>query len=271
VASCGDSVITTLEACDDGNSESGDGCSDCCVVETGYMCSNTECGPSDCQWKTGLEKCGDGFTLGAEVAMVDFCDDGNTTPGDGCSLACKIECGYECDGGLANAADTCTTSCSNAVKTNDEAYDDGNTVDGDGCSSTCTIEGGYTCIELDTCIPSTCKEVFGNGKHVGKTQFTTFQMVPVVRTQFAIAFQMVPVARIENISSISYPINSVVLDGTRSRDPDGVINVYRWRILEPLDTEAIIETPLSAISQLSNLTPGTYTIDDDDCFYYCKK
>ena len=80
-------------------------------------------------------------------------------------------------------------------------------------------------------------------------------------TQFAIAFQMVPVARIKHIPNIAYPLNSAILNGTESTDPDGVITVFQWRILQPVDTEAIIQTALSEISQLSNLTPGTYTIE----------
>jgi len=35
---CGDSMVTKLEVCDDGNTVDGDGCSSTCTLEPGYMC-----------------------------------------------------------------------------------------------------------------------------------------------------------------------------------------------------------------------------------------
>lgn len=35
---CGDCLIASDEVCDDGNTLSGDGCSDTCTIETGYEC-----------------------------------------------------------------------------------------------------------------------------------------------------------------------------------------------------------------------------------------
>lgn len=68
------------EACDDGNSTDGDGCSSTCQVETGFACSGT---PSVCQ-----STCGDGV-----LASDEGCDDGNTVSGDGCSALCVVEAG----------------------------------------------------------------------------------------------------------------------------------------------------------------------------------
>lgn len=42
---CGNGTLDGAEACDDGNSASGDGCSSSCTIETGYSCSGT---PSTC-------------------------------------------------------------------------------------------------------------------------------------------------------------------------------------------------------------------------------
>lgn len=42
---CGDATIGAMEACDDGDTLGGDGCSATCSVEPGYTCSGT---PSDC-------------------------------------------------------------------------------------------------------------------------------------------------------------------------------------------------------------------------------
>jgi cysteine-rich repeat protein len=52
------------EQCDDGNAESGDGCSATCQIEI----------------------CGDAIVSGPEA-----CDDGNTADGDGCDAACLLE------------------------------------------------------------------------------------------------------------------------------------------------------------------------------------
>ena len=45
VSICGNGIINTGEACDDGNTASGDGCSSTCSVELGYSCVGQ---PSDC-------------------------------------------------------------------------------------------------------------------------------------------------------------------------------------------------------------------------------
>lgn len=60
-STCGVGGITGLESCDDGNTNSNDGCSSTCVVES----------------------CGDGI-----VQTAEQCDDTNTTDGDACSNMC---------------------------------------------------------------------------------------------------------------------------------------------------------------------------------------
>ena len=73
------------EACDDGNTSNGDGCSNACDVENGYECSGA---PSSCH-----KKCGNG-TVNASDG--EACDDGNHNNNDGCSSVCKVEAGYIC-------------------------------------------------------------------------------------------------------------------------------------------------------------------------------
>ncbi len=51
IATCGDGAIGTGEACDDGDTASGDGCSSTCQIETGYQCSGE---PSVCTLLPGL-------------------------------------------------------------------------------------------------------------------------------------------------------------------------------------------------------------------------
>ncbi len=78
---CGDGIKAIAEACDDGNTTNGDGCSATCTISAGYTCAGS---PSVC-----ATTCGDGIKAGAEA-----CDDGNTTTGDGCSSACTVEVAF---------------------------------------------------------------------------------------------------------------------------------------------------------------------------------
>lgn len=99
---CGNGVLQTGEECDDGNSTSGDGCSDICTKE----------------------RCGDGKQVTGEE-----CDDGNKISGDGCSPKCKKEFVPVID-----------KYCGNGVIEPDEQCDDGNTLLGDGCDEECRDE-----------------------------------------------------------------------------------------------------------------------------------
>jgi cysteine-rich repeat protein len=125
VERCGDGVIDASEVCDDGNRVSGDGCSDDC---------------------NRLEACGDGVADPGEV-----CDDGNKFDDDGCSSVCLFEScgdgvvdlGEACDDQNLVSGDGCDenctiTSCGNDLITVGEQCDDGNTTDNDGCDSNCT-------------------------------------------------------------------------------------------------------------------------------------
>lgn len=169
---CGDGKLTSDEACDDSNKNSGDGCAaNCLSVELGFSCNPPG---AACQH---IARCGDGVAIAPEQ-----CDDGGKVPGDGCSATCKYEAGYKCDGnpsvcttttcgdmvkegaescedGNAMPFDGCSSLCQNEPDCTsgacssecgdgialDEACDDGNNTDGDGCSASCTIEAGYEC------------------------------------------------------------------------------------------------------------------------------
>jgi cysteine-rich repeat protein len=78
-------VAPGIEACDDGNKKSADGCSASCKVEHGYSCNSAQ--PSVC-----LSSCGDGV-----LASDEACDDKNAATGDGCA-GCQLEAGYSCSG-----------------------------------------------------------------------------------------------------------------------------------------------------------------------------
>ncbi|MDD9967057.1 MAG: DUF4215 domain-containing protein [Myxococcales bacterium] len=174
---CGDGTIgsgdplTAFETCDDGNTQSSDGCSAQCQIEAGYVCGDSGCTAA---------ACGDGF-----VATGEECDDGNRLAGDGCSFLCRVEPGFTCTGG----AGCRTTRCGDGIVEGQEACDDGGAVcssgsvdtngepcvtqdeydackaDGgtcasaglDGCSSDCQLEDGYRCESgADSCERTYC-------------------------------------------------------------------------------------------------------------------
>jgi cysteine-rich repeat protein len=143
---CGDGVVAASEACDDGDTADGDGCSATCTVSPGYTCSGA---PSVC-----VTACGDGMISGTEQ-----CDDGDAEAGDGCSAACAREPGWVCSG----APSTCVASCGDGVVTGAEACDDGDLDAGDGCDASCVVEDGYTC----TGAPSACATTCGDGTMTG--------------------------------------------------------------------------------------------------------
>jgi fibro-slime domain-containing protein len=172
VALCGNGVKNPeTELCDDGNKVKGDGCSDVCRVEPGWLCTTPG---KPCV----AIKCGDGVIAGDED-----CDDGNAVNGDGCSTACRLEKGFKCDeAGKACTKTTCgdkkkegteqcddgnldpfdgcnpecdiepvcsngscTSACGDGLKFPSEECDDGNKRDGDGCSANCKLERGFEC------------------------------------------------------------------------------------------------------------------------------
>src|SRR3989339_703556 len=106
-STCGDSLIQCSETCDDGNTQSGDGCSNVCITET--YSSNY---------------CGDNVIF----PLFERCDDGNIISGDSCSSTCKVETydnSYCGDGIMFKGFEEC---------------DDRNKVNGDGCSSVCVLQ-----------------------------------------------------------------------------------------------------------------------------------
>ena len=185
---CGNGKLEAGEACDDGNTASGDGClGDCSATEPNYVCPNPGqpcvltmvCGDKKI---TGTETCDDGNAKSTDgcsnvcqvepgwacpivaaacraakcgdgiIAGTEGCDDGNAASGDGCSSTCRVELGWVCPA----AGQACTkTVCGNSVKEGTEECDDGNLIPYDGCSPTCTIE--------PKCSNGTCTAVCGDG------------------------------------------------------------------------------------------------------------
>uniref|UniRef100_A0A0G4F531 EGF-like domain-containing protein n=1 Tax=Chromera velia CCMP2878 TaxID=1169474 RepID=A0A0G4F531_9ALVE len=142
----GDGDVAGDEECDDGNTQSGDGCDSDGNVEDGWDC------PVDGGACSAV--CGDGDRLGTET-----CDDGDTEGGDGCSSSCQTETGWTCpqDGG------ECSPTWDDCLLVGTERCADRNSDDGDGCSALNTIEDGWECPTI--CDP--CQEIIGDGEIVG--------------------------------------------------------------------------------------------------------
>ena len=82
----GNGVIEGTELCDDGNTNSDDGCDSTWNTEIGWTCTSNN--PSI--WST---ICRDGI-----VTNLEQCDDGNNIDGDGWSSTCVVESSYVWEG-----------------------------------------------------------------------------------------------------------------------------------------------------------------------------
>jgi MYXO-CTERM domain-containing protein len=155
VSSCGNAQRTPGEACDDGNTSDGDGCSARCDVEPGWACFEPDGAASTCE-----RTCGDGLVQ----APGEECDDGDAnsdTEVDACRTRCVrahcgddvIDTGEACDDGELNSdtrADACRTSCEPA------SCGDGVTDTGESCDP----GGGPR--NADDCV-SRCDELIDAG------------------------------------------------------------------------------------------------------------
>ena len=172
-AVCGDGARGGDEQCDDGNLETGDGCSAGCGVEIGYTCVHYEPPDYPCGAYVSLctPVCGDGMVVGWETG-AGRCEDGNVADRDGCSSACIVECGFTCSSSVGSASDPyfCNTSCGDGLLAGTEECDDENLLDGDGCSKFCTVEESWTC-SSEACSSSLCLvAVCGDGVRVGEEE-----------------------------------------------------------------------------------------------------
>ncbi|MCZ7683372.1 MAG: DUF4215 domain-containing protein [Sandaracinaceae bacterium] len=211
---CGDGVLAGTEACDDGDTTAGDGCSDTCTVEDGWDCNTAS--PTVC-----TETCGDNMVVGTEE-----CDDGmDGDDDDGCTDTCELTCEadvdcsdddvcngdevcdtgtHTCGAGTAPAdgtscgagAEVCfggaciTPVCGNTVVEPGEQCDDGmNGDDTDGCTDacrrTCTMDSdcddGEPCNGDETCdtTASLCEDgtALANGVSCGSGSEVCFMEV----------------------------------------------------------------------------------------------
>lgn len=145
--SCGNGTVDHIpyepwEKCDDGNTQSGDGCSGQCDIEPGWNCNGASTN-SQCH-RIG---CGNGFIdfNYDDLKKSEECDDGDTESNDGCSAQCKKEPGFACINQMGLSV--CKQGCGDGllIGDNGEICDDGNTQGGDGCDENCLVEANYGC------------------------------------------------------------------------------------------------------------------------------
>ena len=154
-----------LEHWDDGNHNSGDGCSSSWIIEAGWFCF----GGSPSTRDICTEVCGDGVRVNS---IQTYWDDGNNINYDGCSSVCSIELGWTCSGGSTISKDICQEICGDGVKynTNTSYWDDGNSVNGDGWNSNCAIEAGWNWSGGTINKRDMCNEICGDGKRFNKVE-----------------------------------------------------------------------------------------------------
>ena len=162
---CGDGEINLdpPEACDDGNSLPGDGCSGACAVEPYFEC------PTPGQPCVSTIVCGDGV-----IGPGEACDDANRADGDGCAADCHhIETGFSC----RNTGVPCIRvyTCADGIVDPNEGCDDGNATVGDGCDARCRMENGFKCAGSPSlCSPTVC----GDGNPEGAESCDDGNSVP---------------------------------------------------------------------------------------------
>jgi fibro-slime domain-containing protein len=153
---CGDGILAGSETCDDGNTESKDGCSATCAAEIGWTC------PTPGKPCKLIGVCGD---KRVDYDLGEQCDDGNTVGNDGCSVQCTVEPNWVCP--TAGLPCVSTVKCGDGKLTGTEQCDDGDTVALDGCDSNCQLEAGWSCPIV--AVPCTAKRC-GDGILAGSEQ-----------------------------------------------------------------------------------------------------
>jgi MYXO-CTERM domain-containing protein len=141
---CGDGAIEGAEACDDGDTDPGDGCSATCTLEPGWVCNGE---PTTC---ADIDECADNTDDCDALAVC------TNTPG---SFTCACATGYA---GTGHGANGCTDidECAANTDTCDPAAMCTNTAGSFTCACPTGFTGdGYTtgtgCTDIDECTANT--------------------------------------------------------------------------------------------------------------------
>jgi fibro-slime domain-containing protein len=152
---CGDGALAGTEQCDDGDTNSGDGCSSTCQLEQGWTC------PQPGKPCKRIEYCGNRIL---ELDIGEQCDDGNMVSGDGCGTTCQVEPGFICP--APGQACVSTIVCGDGRLDGNEQCDSGHFNGSDGCTSACTLVRGWRCPTPG----AACITVCGDGIVAGNEQ-----------------------------------------------------------------------------------------------------
>lgn len=193
---CGNAEVDQTETCDDGDTQSGDGCSsDCqlesCIAQTvgGYpanpLCFDANnCTADTCNTQTGncqhVIDCGDGVPCTVDSCSANtcihtptasLCNDGDFCDGDEvCDpvLGCGEGLPRNCNDSIACTTDSCSTAAGACVHTPDDAMcSDGVFCNGDEkCSpSTGCAGGSRNCSDNVSCTADACVEASDSCSH----------------------------------------------------------------------------------------------------------
>lgn len=140
---CGNGTVEGLEACDDANLVSGDGCD----ADCNFTCNNKS--PA-----TGDAKCDDSDPCnGSEKCLDDHTCAAGTLAADGTVCA---------NGNICIAGVCSPDQCGDLFIGAKEECEDGNVVNGDGCDSclfTCvSADPARNCTNLDPCVATSCDD-----------------------------------------------------------------------------------------------------------------
>jgi fibro-slime domain-containing protein len=167
VPACGDGVRIGTEACDDGNTMPGDGCSSSCQIEPGAACTGAIGAKSTCTSSVcgnGIQEGNEGCDCGTDPTKVPAACTGPNGlfngDGTGCSRTCTKE---PICRDASGKNQKCATSCGNGNIEAGEACDDGNNNDGDGCDHNCMTEGSFTCTPTPKPDTQTCVQSINTG------------------------------------------------------------------------------------------------------------
>lgn len=190
---CGNGVVDTGEACDDGNYVNNDSCNNLCrlprcgdaIVQFSEQCDDgNSVNVDSCSNLCLQPRCGDSVTQSGEQ-----CDDGNPVNTDACTTTCQnarcgdgiVQLGEACDDGNQVNSDACTNqcrapTCGDGIIQSGEECDDGNPVNADGCSNSCQnarcgdriVQLGEQCDDgngdnLDACTNACRRSICGDG------------------------------------------------------------------------------------------------------------
>jgi cysteine-rich repeat protein len=164
---CGNAIVETGEACDDGNTIETDDCTTACEAascgdgflhEDDEVCDDGNMDNTDACAMCAVAECGDGFVQ----TDVEQCDDANVSNTDMCTNACELAvCGdgfvgpdEDCDDVNMDNTDGCVDCAAavcgdGAVQFGVEECDDGNMDNTDGCTDTCMgVVCGNTFVQM---------------------------------------------------------------------------------------------------------------------------